>query len=289
MPTPIGELFKTNMPDLTGIADIQEALRIYHYGVPVGPNVPGESYNPNNTDPQNLEEFSVAGHLQTLTERINNFSAGLTSDAWTDKGVLITANAPGSPVKIDPGAAGQVLTVNPSTFTGLEWRTLDITADNTITLLNKTLSLASVAQPGLKFLGNVGLGNEFFTYLTAVEPTANRTIFLPNIDTTLIGAETPDTLTNKTISLSNNTISGTVSQFNSALSDASFLTTLNAVTIAQGGTGATTVANAKINLDIFRNTSSAAFSGKVYVADPATVGATGAGITGAAAGDLWFW
>ena len=31
------------------------------------------------------------------------------------------------------------------------------------------------------------------------------------------------------------------------------------------------------------------FAGKIYIADPAIVGATGANIDGAAAGDLWFW
>lgn len=289
MASPIGELYKTNMPDLADIADIQEALRIYHYGVPVGPNVPGQTYNPNNTDPQNLEEFSIAGHFQALNDRIDNFSAGVTGDLWVDKGTLIAADSPGSPIALQVGAAGQILTANPATLTGLEWRSLDVSLDNAVTLLNKTLDLASIAQPGIKFLGNVSGGNNFFTYLSAIEPTANRQINLPNQSTTLIGAETVDILTNKTISLTTNTVSGTVAEFNTALSNADFLTTLNTVTIAQGGTGATSVANAKINLDIFRNTAGNAFSGKIYVADPATVGATGAGITGAVAGDLWFW
>lgn len=31
------------------------------------------------------------------------------------------------------------------------------------------------------------------------------------------------------------------------------------------------------------------FAGKIYIADPAIVGATGASIDGAATGDLWFW
>lgn len=46
------------------------------------------------------------------------------------------------------------------------------------------------------------------------------------------------TLTNKTIALGSNTISGTTAQFNTALTDADFLTTGSAVTLAQGGTGA---------------------------------------------------
>ena len=287
MPTEIGQLFKTNMPDLNQIADIQEAFRIYHYGVPSGINSPGVSYNPENTDVENLEEFSVAGYLQNLKSRIDNFSAGLTASAWTDKGVLITASGPEQIQRIEAGASGQVLTVNPFTLTGLEWRDADITTDNFATLSNKTLDLASITTSGVKFLGTTG--NAFSTTLAAVDPTANRVIYLPNISTTLVGTSSVDIFTNKTFSLTTNTITGTVAEFNTALTNGDFLTTLNAVTIAQGGTGGTTPLTARTNLDIFRNTSSAAYGGKVYVANPATVGENGSGLVGAAAGDLWFW
>jgi hypothetical protein len=287
MPTEIGQLFKTNIPDLTQIADIQEALRIYHYGVPVGLNVPGQSYNPNNTDPQNLEEFSVAGHFQTLTDRLDNFSSGLTESSFVDKGTLITAEAPSTPIALEVGQSGQALFANPFTLTGLEWRDLDLSSDNIATLSNKTLDLPSILPAGIKFLGQTG--NSFFTTLVAVNPTANRVISLPNVTTTLVGNSTVDIFTNKTVSLETNTVIGTVAEFNTALTNADFLTTLTAVTIAQGGTGGTTTSTAKTNLDIFRNSTNVAFGGKVYVSDPAVVGTTGAGITGAVAGDLWFW
>jgi hypothetical protein len=287
MPTSIGELFKTNIPDLTQIADIQEAFRIYHYGVPVGVNASGITYNPNNTDPQNLEEFSVAGHLQTLTDRLDNFSSGLTESSFVGKGTLITAEAASSPIALEVGQSGQALFVNPFTLTGLEWRDIDVSIDNPATLSNKTLDFPSILRSGIKFLGTSP--NEFLTTLVSIEPTANRTISLPNLTTTLIGTDTTDTLINKTISLTTNTITGTVAEFNTALTNADFLTTLTAVTVAQGGTGGTTALTAKTNLDIFRNSTNVAFGGKVYVSDPAVVGTTGAGITGAVAGDLWFW
>jgi hypothetical protein len=149
------------------------------------------------------------------------------------------------------------------------------------------LDLASETTSGLKFLGNVG--NEFSITLGATNPNANRTILLPNISTTLVGTSSVDIFTNKTFSLETNTITGTVAQFNTALSNADFLTTLAPVTLAQGGTGGTTALTAKTNLDIFRNTSSAAYGAKIYVANPATVGENGSGLVGAATGDLWFW
>jgi hypothetical protein len=287
MPTNIGQLFRTQIPDLTQIADIQEAFRIYHYGVPTGVNNPGVSYNPENTTADSLEPLSIAGYLQNLNNRIDGFSAGITASAWTEKGVLITAKGQADIERLEPGASGQVLTVNPFTLTGLEWRDQGVTLDNSVTLANKTLDLGSVTTSGLKFLGP--LGNNFSITLGATAPTENRTIFLPNISTTLVGTSTVDIFTNKTLSLETNTVLGTVAQFNTALTNADFLTTLNTVTIAQGGTGGTSALTAKTNLDIFRNTSSAAYGAKIYVANPATVGENGTGIVGAVAGDLWFW
>jgi hypothetical protein len=55
-------LFNTKIPDLSDAADIQAALRLYHYG--------SETYNGANTNPDNLEPESIANHLQTLSERI---------------------------------------------------------------------------------------------------------------------------------------------------------------------------------------------------------------------------
>ena len=62
----------------------------------------------------------------------------------------------------------------------------------------------------------------FETTISFAEPTADRTHTLPNASGTIIFADTTDTLTNKTIALGSNTISGTLAQFNSALTDDNF-------------------------------------------------------------------
>jgi hypothetical protein len=90
-----------------------------------------------------------------------------------------------------------------------------------------------------------------------------------------VGTDTTQTLTNKSIA---------VGQLTGSLP------------ISNGGTNATTAANARSNLEIF-NTQAAvtggndrtSYSGKIYVANPAIVGASGANIDGALDGDLWFW
>jgi hypothetical protein len=182
MTTPIGNVYPTAMPDLTDVADIQEALRIYHYGAPVGV---GEGfYNPTNTEPNNLILDSVAYHLYDLQNQIDNFSTGVLPSAWTDKGVLISASGPASPVKLDVGAPGTVLSVNPGTLTGLEWRSLDVTLNNTVTLANKSLSSAKILSPGIQFLSDSE--NVFGTTLGILSPTANRVINLPDTSGTIV-------------------------------------------------------------------------------------------------------
>ncbi len=154
-----------------------------------------------------------------------------------------------------------------------------VTADAVATLSNKTLEAPVInnatftgAQAGLevKFGNNIVFegttADDYETTLTAGEPTADRTITLPNATTTLVGRDTTDTLTNKTltspvissitntgtltlptttgtialtsditvsasstntfsnktIALGSNTVSGTLAEFNTAVTDADF-------------------------------------------------------------------
>jgi hypothetical protein len=164
-------------------------------------------------------------------------------------------------------------------LTGLEWSVPAVTLTNPVTLINKTLLNSIVSSTGLIFAGPTG--NEFTTTLVLPTPTASKTVFFPATadtpapSTTLVGRDTVDTLTNKTIE---------VGQLDGQ------------VAIAKGGTGAATAANARANLEIFNSQVAVTggndrtqYSGKIYVADPAIVGISGANLDGAAQGDLWFW
>ena len=76
--------------------------------------------------------------------------------------------------------------------------------------------------PGRTMVFEGATDNDFETTISFAEPTADRTHTLPNATGTIIFADSADTLTNKTIALGSNTISGTLAQFNSALTDDSF-------------------------------------------------------------------
>ena len=69
------------------------------------------------------------------------------------------------------------------------------------------------------------------TTLALVDPTADRTLSLPNATDTLIGKATTDTLTNKSYDLDSNTLTGSLAEFNAALQSATFATIDNADTL----------------------------------------------------------
>ena len=78
--------------------------------------------------------------------------------------------------------------------------------------------------PGRTMVFEGATDNDFETTISFAEPTADRTHTLPDATGTIIFADSADTLTNKTISLGSNTISGSLAEFNSALSGDDFAT-----------------------------------------------------------------
>ena len=70
---------------------------------------------------------------------------------------------------------------------------------------NDTLAINSTITTNLVFEGSTD--NSFETTLAITDPTADRTLTLPDATDTLVGKATTDTLTNKTLDIDNNTLS----------------------------------------------------------------------------------
>jgi hypothetical protein len=87
----------------------------------------------------------------------------------------------------------------------------DLIVQGTTTTVNST---EIQVQNTLKFEGSTS--NDYETTLTVVDPTQDNTVTIPNTTDTLVAKNTTDTLTNKTINLANNTLSGTLTEFNTA-------------------------------------------------------------------------
>ncbi len=110
-------------------------------------------------------------------------------------------------------------TIDGGTFSGTFTVTMDITG-----------TVLSGASP-LVFEG--ATADEYETTLAVTDPTADRTVTMPNATDTIIGRATTDTLTNKTVDLASNTFTGSIAEWNSALQSDSFGTLTGSETWTQ--------------------------------------------------------
>ena len=141
----------------------------------------------------------------------------------------------------------------------------DPTADRTITFQNASGTVAFLSdvsgggQPGafttltidnnIVFEGATADANELT--LAVADPTTDRTVTIPDATGTIVLKDTTDTLTNKSISLTNNTLTGTLAEFNTALSDGSFASLAGTETLTNKTIDS---ANNTITLDLSEGT-----------------------------------
>ena len=128
----IGTLSPTKVPGLGDSADIQEALRVYHYG--------GTGYTAETTA-TNLPAASIARYLYELQADIDAVdTTTLIAKSFFDaKGDLISASANNTPSLLAVGTNGKILSANSATATGLEWiSTSGITSVGTLSSLAVT-------------------------------------------------------------------------------------------------------------------------------------------------------
>ena len=142
----------------------------------------------------------VEGSTATVNGK-NVITAG-TVDA---NGDLIVGSADDAVTRLAVGTNAYVLTADSNEATGLKWA-----------------APAAVGTFDTSIVFEGATANDHETTLDVVDPTADRTISLPNATGTIVLKDTTDTLTNKSISLTTNTVTGTKAEFNSAMSDADF-------------------------------------------------------------------
>jgi hypothetical protein len=130
----IGNLIPTKIPGYTDAADIQAALRAYHYG--------SYTFDVNETNKANLISPSIAKTISDIQDSITavDITAAVRKVDFDAKGDLIVATADNTPTRLPVGASnGLVLKVNSAQATGLEWVSESVTLTNSVTLSNKTL------------------------------------------------------------------------------------------------------------------------------------------------------
>jgi hypothetical protein len=130
----IGNLVPTKIPGYADAADIQAALRLYHYG--------DYTYTTSNSNTANLVNPSIAYTINNLQSQITaiDLSTALLKTDFAAKGDLLSASANDTLSILSVGSNGTVLTANSATASGLAWTTPDVTLTNSATLTNKTLT-----------------------------------------------------------------------------------------------------------------------------------------------------
>ena len=159
------------------------------------------------TDTLTNKSFDLGGSGNSLTGTISEFNSALQSASFAtiDNSETLKNKTFTSP------------TINGGTMSGSFTGTMDITG-----------TVLSGASP-LVFEGATADAHE--TTWAFTDPTADRVITVPNATDTLIGKATTDTLTNKSVDLDANTLTGSMSEFNSALQGDSFMTLADTQTL----------------------------------------------------------
>jgi len=191
---------------------------------------------------------STGGTIK-FNEGTNNGSNFVALKAPNSVTSDITFTLPGT-----DGTNGQVLTTNGSGVLSFA----SISGELTISDDTSSTTTINLATDTLKIAGGTGItssisgdtvtldidntvvtltGTQTLTNKTLTSPVISSisnsgTLTLPTSTDTLVGRATTDTLTNKSISLSTNTITGTIAQFNTALSDADFATLAGSETLS---------------------------------------------------------
>ena len=167
---------------------------------------------------------------------------GLTYNSST--GVLGTSAIPNSQLANDDITIGSTAIALGGTATTISGLT-SLVSNSLSSFTEGQTNSITIASGIIKFEGSTA--NEFETSLAVTDPTADRTITFPDNGGTV--ALTSDivypvtlnnsvTLTNKTLALGSNTISGTLAEFNTAVTDATLVST----------TGSETLTNKSVNL-----------------------------------------
>ncbi len=151
----IGQLVPTKIPGYADSADIQAALRLYHYG--------SYTFDINEDDPTQLVNPSMAYTINSLQDQIDNIdlSAAIQKTDLNAKGDIISASADNTLSILSVGTNGQVLSANSATSSGLQWTTPEVTVSNTATLTNKTLTAPVLNAPVINVSFNAQTGTSY--------------------------------------------------------------------------------------------------------------------------------
>jgi hypothetical protein len=168
------------------------------------------------------KDFKVKNGLivEGSTATVNGHDV-LTEALVDAKGDLLVASGADAVTRLAAGTNGYILTANSGATNGVEWA---------------AAPAVGTFQSSIVFEG--ATADDYETTLEVVDPTADRTITLPNATGTVTLNDATQTLSNKTISYTNNTVTVQVANVSDLTASASELNLVD-------GSSAGTIANGK--------------------------------------------
>jgi hypothetical protein len=167
------------------------------------------------------KDFKVKNGLivEGSTATVNGHDV-LTEALVDAKGDLLVASGADAVTRLAAGTNGYILTANSGATNGIEWA---------------AAPAVGTFQSSITFEG--ATADDYETTLEVVDPTADRTITLPNATGTVTLNDATQTLSNKTISYTNNTVTvqvANVSDLSASASELNLVDGSSAGTIANG-------------------------------------------------------
>lgn len=231
----IGTLIPTAIPGYADAADIQAALRAYHYG--------SYTYDPANTSPASLVTPSMAKTIYDIQADIDLLelrpaSGGDVANTAPVPGDFTPSGIPNGYIWVDQdGTIGGQPTSATASFTAsaptssLSMGVIWVDKDATSITENPYIATAILSAKGDLIVASA---NDTASILNVA--STNGYVLNVNSATTsglawVDSAASTQTLTNKTIALGSNTVSGTIAQFNTAVTDADFATVAGSETL----------------------------------------------------------
>ena len=231
----IGALIPTAIPGYADAADIQAALRAYHYG--------SYAYSPANTSPSNLVSPSMAKTIYDIQQDIVDLenrpsSGGDVANTAPVPGDFTPSGIPNGYIWVDqdgtiggsPVSATAVFTATAPTSalsTGVIW----VDQDPASISDNPFIATALMSAKGDLIVGTANdaasVLNVAATNGYVLNVSSSTTSGLAWVDS----ATSAQTLTNKSIALGSNTVTGTIAEFNTAVTDADFATQAGSETL----------------------------------------------------------
>ena len=196
----------------------------------------------------------TADRVLTMPNATDTLVGRATTDTFTNKTVDLGSNTlTGSLAEFNSALQSASFVSLTGTET-LENKTLTSPTINGGTFSGSftgTQNLSGVVMSGSSPLVFEGATDDAYeTTLAFTDPTADRTITFFNATDTLVGKATTDTLTNKSIDLANNTLTGSLSEWNSALQSDSFASLTGSETLQNKTLTSPTITSGVLNTGV---------------------------------------